>query len=266
MKINVIGTYKAGDSVIHKIDPRIKLCLSFALMILVFFLRSPLALGMYGLFTFTLVLLAKMNLKRVFNSIKPILFILSFAFIINIFTVPGESIWSWGFLSISREGLYSGILVSVRLILLTIQTNVLISYTTSSLLLADAIESLLSPLKKINVPVQDFALMISIALRFVPTLAEEAEKIMKAQSARGANYDTGKFKDKVKGMITILVPLFVNAVKRSEELAIALEARAYGISPIRTKYKPLKLAWNDLIFSISSVVVITLIIVLEIFF
>lgn len=266
MKLNVIGAYKAGDSVVHKLDPRIKLCLSFALMILVFFLRSPFALGMYGLFTFTLAILAKMNLKRVFTSIKPILFILSFAFVINIFTIPGETMWSWGFLRISKEGLISGILVSVRLILLTIQTNVLISYTTSSLLLADAIESLLSPLKKLNVPVQDFALMISIALRFVPTLAEEAEKIMKAQSARGANYDTGKFKDKVKGMITILVPLFVNAVKRSEELAIALEARAYGISTVRTKYKPLRLGWNDLIFSFCSIVVICLIVFLEVIF
>ncbi len=262
----VIGAYQAGDSLIHRLDPRLKLVLSLVLMILVFFLSSPLSLGLFAIFVFALLILSEVNIKTIWLALRPIIFILSIIFLLNIFTVPGEIIWSWRFLSISREGLNSAILVSVRLILLTFQTSILISFTTSALLLADSIESLLRPLKRFNVPVDDFALMISIALRFIPTLSEEANKILKAQSARGANLDTGKFIDRVKGILSILVPLFVNSIKRADELAIALEARGYGTTENKTKYKPLVFERKDLYFALFSLAVVIAVIVLEVIF
>lgn len=260
----VIGSYQPGNSIIHKLDPRVKLLLSLALMILVFFLKSPWALGLYAVLVLTIVILSQVNIITILKGLRPIIVIVLIAFALNIFTVPGREVWSWGFLKITAEGLSSGLLVSTRLILLTIQTTVLISYTTSSLLLADSIESLLSPLKRFNVPVEDFALMISIALRFVPTIAEEANKIIKAQSARGANIDTGSFWDKIKGIMTILVPLFINSIKRADELAIALEARAYGSPDVRTKFKPLKYETRDFFFAIFSALMIVAVIVIEV--
>ena len=263
MRKNILGIYKAGNTLLHRLDPRVKLILSMALMVLVFFLESPIALGIYAAFVFTLLFISKLSFKILLTSLRPIMFILTLAFFLNIFTVPGEIIWSWQFLKISQEGLNLGILVIIRLLLLTMQTTVLITYTTSSLLLADSIESLLSPLRFFKVPVEDFALMISIALRFVPTLAEEGEKIIKAQSARGANLDTGGFIEKIKGFMTILIPLFVNSIKRAYELAMALEARSYGSSEKRTKYKPLEIKRVDIIFILLSIIIVALIIVAE---
>ncbi len=258
-----IGNYYPGNSYIHRLDPRIKLGFSLLLMIAVFFLTKPIPLLLYGLGIVVLVLLAKIDAVTVWKTIKPILFITIFAFILNIFSVPGEKLVTIGPLSITREGLETGILMAVRLIFLIVGSSTLMTLTTTSLLLADSVESLLSPLKVFHVPVHDISMMISIALRFIPTLADEADKIQKAQSSRGANYDTGSFMQRVKGLVTILIPLFVSAIKRAEELATAMEARCYRGGEGRTKLNQLKMKTSDIVFLVIGLVYVALILFIQ---
>jgi energy-coupling factor transport system permease protein len=252
-----LGNYYPGNSLLHKIDPRIKLSLSLVFMIGIFFLDKPLSLGVYALGILVLILISQIDALTILKQVRPVIFFSVFAFVINIFSVPGDVLARLGPLQITRQGLITGFLMMSRLILLVIGSSLLMTLTTTSLLLADSIESLLSPLKAIKVPVHDIAMMISIALRFIPTLADEADKIMKAQSSRGANYDTGKFFDRIKGMVTILIPLFVSAIKRAEDLAVAMESRCYRGDMERTKYKPLKLQARDIIFLIVALLFMT---------
>lgn len=263
-KIN-IGNYYPQDSIIHRIDPRAKISLAIVLMIIIFFLDSPLSLAVYGIGVITLIILAKIDLKTVWQTIKPLLFFTIFAFIINLFSIPGETLFTIGPLHASTTGLFTGLLMAVRLMFLVIATAILMTLTTTSFLLADSIESLLRPLKVIKVPVHDIAMMISIALRFIPTLADEADKITKAQSSRGANYDTGGFMQKIRGLVTILIPLFVSAIKRAEELAIAMEARCYRGDIQRSKYKPLRMQSRDYVFIAVAAVFVILVLCVQFF-
>ncbi len=261
-----IGNYYPGNSYVHRLDPRIKLGFSLLLMIAVFFLTKPLPLILYGVGIILLVVLAKIDARTIWKTIKPILFITIFAFILNIFSVPGEKLVTIGPLSITAEGLETGILMAVRLIVLIVGSSTLMTLTTTSLLLADSVESLLSPLKVFRVPVHDIAMMISIALRFIPTLADEADKIQKAQSSRGANYDTGSFMQRIKGLVTILIPLFVSAIKRAEELATAMESRCYRGGEGRTKLNQLKMKPSDIVFLVLGLVFVALILLIQFVF
>lgn len=261
-----IGNYYPGNSIIHRLDPRVKLSFSLLLMIVVFFLTKPIPLAVYALSIIALVIAARIDAVTVWKTIKPILFITIFAFVLNLFSVPGEVLLRLGPLSITDNGLRTGILMAVRLILLIVGSSTLMTLTTTSLLLADSVESLLSPLKVFKVPVHDLAMMISIALRFIPTLADEADKITKAQSSRGANYDTGGFMQRIKGLVTILIPLFVSAIKRAEELAVAMEARCYHGGEGRTKLNVLKMETRDIIFLSAGLLLLALILFLQFYF
>lgn len=264
MSDRVFAAYVNNDSILNRLDPRFKLVFSIVLMVLILKIESVLALATYALLVLMLIILADLNLKKVTTSIKSMFFIALLAFILNLFITPGEEIFSFYFLSITKEGLYLAILVSIRIALLSLESSVLLSFTTSPLELAKATESLLSPLKLFKLPVRDFALMLSIALRFIPTLEIEARKLMKAQTARGANLDIASFKEKLKYYPSVIVPLLVSSFKRADDLATALEARAYNSFKPRSSYRPLSLKKLDYFYIFIAIVFIIFIYVFEV--
>jgi energy-coupling factor transport system permease protein len=203
---------------------------------------------LFTLFTLVAIIGSEIPLKYTIKGLKPVMFIVIFAAIINIFTIQGTPIFQYGFIKITYEGLDTAAKMALRLILLITGAS-LLTLTTTPILLTDAIEKLLSPLKRIGVPAHEIAMMMTIALRFIPTLLDETEKIMKAQSARGADFDSGSLMQRAKSFIPILVPLFVSAFRRADELAMAMEARCYRGSEGRTRMKQLKLTINDLYVS-----------------
>jgi energy-coupling factor transport system permease protein len=244
-----IGQYFPGDTLLHKTDPR------FKIIILIIFLTAVLAassmLSFLAVVCLTLVLLAisKINVKILLKSVKPLLFLLIFTAVVNIFFVKGETpVVSWYFIKIYKEGIINGVMMLLRLVCLVMGTSVLLSYTTSPLDLTDALERLLSPLKYIKVPVHDFSMMMTIALRFIPTLVEETDKIISAQKARGVSFDTGGILKRVKALIPILIPLFYSAIRRAYELAEAMECRLYRGGDGRTRMKVLSINATDCIF------------------
>jgi energy-coupling factor transport system permease protein len=244
-----IGQYFPGDTLLHKTDPR------FKIIILIIFLTAVLAassmLSFLAVVCLTLVLLAisKINVKILLKSVKPLLFLLIFTAVVNIFFVKGETpVVSWYFIKIYKEGIINGVMMLLRLVCLVMGTSVLLSYTTSPLDLTDALERLLSPLKYIKVPVHDFSMMMTIALRFIPTLVEETDKIISAQKARGVSFDTGGILKRVKALIPILIPLFYSAIRRAYELAEAMECRLYRGGEGRTRMKVLSINATDCIF------------------
>ncbi len=193
-----------------------------------------------------IIALAKIGPVTILRSIRPLLFIIIFTFVLNILFYSGQTIyWQWGFLTISKEGIEKAVFIAIRLVLLIVATS-LLTLTTSPMQLTDGMESLLSPLKKIKFPVHEMAMMMSIAMRFIPTLVEETDRIMKAQTARGAEFDSGNLLKKAKNMIPLLVPLFVGAFKRADELALAMESRCYHGDEGRTRMKVLHLKRMDI--------------------
>ena len=241
-----IGRYYQADSVLHRLDPRVKVFLFIVYMVTIFMADTAIAMAAsFGVILY-LTFLSRIPVMEVLKSVRPIVFIMIFIFVLNLFTNrSGETLWSWGVLVITDDGLKRAILLAFRLFLLIIVTGLLLSLTTTPLKLADALESLGSPLKVIHVPVNEMAMTISIALRFIPTLVEETDKIMKAQSSRGAEYDTGNIFQRAKGYVTVLVPLFVSAFKRAEELATAMDARCYKGGVGKTKLHPLRMKGSD---------------------
>lgn len=232
-----LGQYFPGTSVVHRLDPRIKLSMTIALIVLIFFAHTYLGyLAILGLLLLA-VFCSRISFKFVLKGIKPMWFVILLTFVMNLFFLTGENIlWQWGALKIYWEGLNKAIELAIRLILLVMCSTIL-TLTTSPKEITDALESLLRPLKVVRFPVHEMSLMMSIALRFIPTLMEETDRIMKAQTARGASFDTGGLVEKAKGMIPILVPLFVSAFKRADELALAMEARCYHGGENRTRMK-----------------------------
>lgn len=232
-----LGQYFPGTSVVHRLDPRIKLSMTIALIVLIFFVHTYLGyLAILGLLLLA-VFCSRISFKFVLKGIKPMWFVILLTFVMNLFFLTGENIlWQWGVLKIYWEGLNKAIELAIRLILLVMCSTIL-TLTTSPKEITDALESLLRPLKVVRFPVHEMSLMMSIALRFIPTLMEETDRIMKAQTARGASFDTGGLVEKAKGMIPILVPLFVSAFKRADELALAMEARCYHGGENRTRMK-----------------------------
>ncbi len=245
MREITLGRFYPGDSLIHRMDARAKFFISLAFMIVLFFLSKPMSFAFFGTVMLVAILSTRIPFKQIFLSLKPILFIIVFAFILNLFSFQGTVIWTLGPLKLTQEGLYAGIRMAVRLSLLIITSSVFLTLTTTPLGVADAMESILSPLQKIGFPAHEISMMMSIALRFVPNLMEETDKIMKAQSSRGAQYDTGGVIARAKGLVSVLVPLFVSCFRRAEELATAMEARCYHGAEGRTKLHVMKMIRID---------------------
>lgn len=263
MKDITLGKYYPGNSIIHRLDARVKFIISLALMIGLFLISRPIPFIIYTVFTTAAIILTGIPLKQILLSLKPILFIILFAFIMNLFSYQGTVIWSAGRFAVTYEGLYSGIRMAVRLSLLIITSSVLLTLTTTPLNVADAMESMMRPLQKIGFPAHEISMMMSIALRFVPNLMEETDKIMKAQSSRGAQYDTGGVIARAKGLVSILVPLFVSCFRRAEELAVAMEARCYNGAHGRTKLNVMKTTPLDYYAAVLGLLVLVSVLITE---
>ena len=247
----IIGRYVPGSSLLHKMDPRAKLSLVFLFVCIVFIANNTVTYTILGAYTLLLVALSRVQPRFLFNGLKPILFLIVFTFLLHIFfTKEGEILWDFGWLEIYEGGLRQGIYISLRFTFLILITT-LLTLTTSPISLTDGLEQMLSPFKKVKLPVHELALMMSISLRFIPTLMDETGKIMKAQAARGVDFTTGPIKERIKSVVPLLVPLFVSSFKRAEELAIAMEARGYRGGEGRTKYRVLSWGIIDTILILS---------------
>lgn len=240
-----IGQYFPGKSPIHRIDPRIKILLTLAFIVMIFVVRNLFSFLLIILFLLFIVLISKIPLKIVLRGIKPILPLVLFTGILNMFFVTGEPVLQWWIITITKEGIELAILMAIRIVCLITGSSML-TYTTSPIALTDALERLFKPLKVVHFPVHEMAMMMTIALRFIPTLIEETDKIMSAQKARGADLETGGLVKRAKALIPILIPLFVSAFRRAEELALAMECRCYHGDEGRTRMKQLKLSLMDL--------------------
>ncbi|WP_018249327.1 energy-coupling factor transporter transmembrane component T family protein [Orenia marismortui] len=258
----MIGQYIEKDSLVHNLDPRVKILIILFFIFAIFLINSFYGYLVLAAFILMTVFLSKINLKYILKSIRPLLFIILFTLVIHIFmTKGGRILWQWKFLSIEEEGLRLGLFMSLRLIFLITFTS-LLTLTTSPLELTDGLERMLNPFKKIGLPAHELAMMMTIALRFIPTLLEEAKKIMKAQKARGADFEGGNLVQKAKSLIPLLVPLFVNAFRRADDLALAMEARCYRGGENRSRMNVLFLTRKDYIVTFISIVYLLLIAIL----
>lgn len=253
LKNITIGQYFPGDSPIHRMDPRTKILAIIFYMTSLFIIKNvPGYISMVA-FSCLILIISKVPLKMYLKGLKPLLIIIVLAVGLNVFMTPGTVLYQFGFLKVTEEGLRQGIFMGTRLILLVTVTSVL-TLTTTPIALTDGIESLLKPFKKIGVPAHELAMMMSIALRFIPTLIEETEKIMKAQMARGADFESGNLIKRAKALVPLLVPLFLGAFRRADDLAMAMEARCYRGGDNRTRMK--QLAFSNLDVVTFSVIVI----------
>ena len=240
-----LGQYFPGSSFIHKLDPRTKILATIIYIIAIFFADKPLSYGILTAFAAIVILISHVPWLLVFKSLKPIWIIVILTMLIHMFTAPGEHIvFIWKFLSVTAEGIDMGVKMAVRLILLLLFSSVL-TFTTSPIVLTDGIESLLRPFKSLGVPAHELAMMMTIALRFIPTLLEETDRIMKAQTSRGADFSSGNILERMKNMLPLLVPLFISAFRRADELAVAMEARCYRGGEGRTRMHELAYAGRD---------------------
>ena len=239
-----IGQYYPADSPLHKLDPRTKLMGTLVFIISVFLFNTIPGYAVATVFLAAVIKISKVPVKFIFKGLKAIFIILIITMVFNVFLTPGEVLWSFGFLKATREGISLAGKMAIRLIYLVIGSS-LMTLTTSPNQLTDGLERGLRPLNKIHVPVHEIAMMMSIALRFIPILLEETDKIMKAQIARGADFENGNLIQKVKNMVPLLVPLFISAFRRANDLAMAMEARCYHGGDQRTQMKPLHYEKRD---------------------
>lgn len=247
LKDITIGQYFPGDSIIHRLDPRFKIVMTVIYILMLFTGSSLISLVVGAVFTVMAVLLSKIPFKMFVKSVKPLFLFLVITALFNLFLVgTGETVFKWRFINITNDGINISVFMVIRIVLLIMGSS-LLTYTTSPITLTDAIERLLSPLKKLKFPVHELAMMMSIALRFIPTLIEETDKIMSAQKARGAEIDSGSFISRAKNMAAILVPLFISSFRRADELATAMECRCYHGGEGRTRLRQLKSAPRDYI-------------------
>ena len=257
-----IGQYFPGNSIIHKLDPRFKIIITLLYIIMLFSGGNYVCLIVGAVFTFGAVILSRIPVKMFWKSVKPLLPFLLITAVLNLLLMnTGDVIWKWKFLKITESGLNTSLFMVIRIVLLIMGSS-LLTYTTSPITLTDAIERLLSPLRKVKFPVHELAMMMSIALRFIPTLIEETDKIMSAQKARGAEIDTGSFTTRAKNLISILVPLFISAFRRADELATAMECRCYHGGDGRTRLRQLRSAPRDYIALAITVLFLVGVIVL----
>ena len=239
-----IGQYYPADSMIHKLDPRTKLVGTIAFIVSVFLFHTFLGYAVAGVFLAGMILMSKVPVKFIFKGLKTIFMLLLITIFFNMILTPGEVVWKLGFLKVTKEGLVLAGTMAIRLVFLVIGSSIM-TLTTTPNQLTDGLERLLRPLNKIHVPVHDIAMMMSIALRFIPILLEETDKIMKAQIARGADFENGNLIQKAKNMVPLLVPLFISAFRRANDLAMAMEARCYHGGDNRTQMKPLRYKKRD---------------------
>ena len=257
LKDITIGQYVKGDSILHRLDPRTKIFGMLAIMVALFFVNNWIGLVYAAVVVFAVLFASQVPLKFYIRGVKPLRWILLFTAAIQIFLTPGEIIWQWGILHITAEGVRLAIFMCVRLVLLVMTTSVL-TLTTTPIVLTDAVENLLSPFKRIGVPAHELAMMMTIALRFIPLLADETEKIMAAQKARGAAFDEGGLMDRARALLPILVPLFLSAINRASELAMALEARCYHGGEGRTRLHELHYENRDRVAGILVALILAL--------
>lgn len=259
-----LGRYYPAHSFLHDTDPRIKTILYAVYLVSIFIIKEPVAIAVLGGVILLQLVMAKITPGILWSTVKPMLPLALFIFIINVFTIKqGEILFSWKIITITGYGLERAAIMAVRLVFLIVSTSVLLTLTTTPLKMSDALEQLFAPLSVIRIPVHEMAMMMSIALRFIPTLAVETDKIMKAQQSRGADYDTGSFANKVKGYITVLIPLFVSSFRRADELAVAMDARCYRGGDGRTKLNPLKLTVRDVLAGIMFTLLAVLVVVID---
>ncbi len=260
-----LGQFFPGYSVIHKLDPRTKILLSVLFIITVFLANNPVTLLMLAVITIGMIFMSRISFKVIFKAVKPLVFILLFTALLNIFLTKGagEPLVKFWMIEIYEEGLVRAAFMFFRVIVFIMSSTVLLTYTTSPIALTDGLESLMSPLKKIKVPVHAFAMMMSIALRFIPILVEETEKIMNAQKSRGADFSSGGLIKRAKALIPILIPLLASAFNRADELATAMECRCYRGDKNRTKLVKLEYKAMDFIWMLAFVLVFAIVIVLR---
>lgn len=244
LKDITIGQYFPGDSVVHRLDPRIKIILTFVLIISLFTASNLKGYGICAVFVLGQLALSQVPVKYIFKGLRPLLFILLLTILVNMFMVPGEVIYNVGPLGITWEGLTQAGRMATRLVLLVMGAS-LLTLTTSPIALTDGIEKLLNPFRRLGLPAHELAMMMTIALRFIPTLLDETDKIMKAQMARGADFESGNLLRRAKNLVPLLVPLFISAFRRADELALAMESRCYRGGKGRTRLKVLHMMSLD---------------------
>lgn len=257
----IFGRFIPGDSFIHRLDARAKLIFVFLFIAVVFIANNWVTYAILVAFTFLIIRTSRIRLYFLINGLKPVVILIIFTFLLHLFfTREGAVIFEWKFIKIYEEGLRQGIFISIRFFVLVILTSIL-TLTTTPISITDALETLLNPLKKWKLPVHELALMMSISLRFIPTLMDETDKIMKAQMARGSDMTTGSMKERMNAVVPLLIPLFVSAFKRAEDLATAMEVRGYKGGEGRTRYRKLEWATKD-----TVVIVILLILAIVLFY
>ncbi len=260
-----LGQYYCVDSPIHRRDPRVKILAVIMYIAAIFVVGDYMGFLACGLALAAVIAVSKVPITFIMRGLKPIIFILLFTFSLNLFMIDGKVLWRLGFLEMTDKGLYTAVFMSIRLILLIIGTSIL-TFTTTPIKLTDGIEKLLWPFSKIGLPTHDIAMMMSIALRFIPTLMEETDKIIKAQQARGADFESGNIFRRAKALVPILVPLFVSAFRIALDLAMAMEARCYSGGKGRTRMNEMKLRPADIFFLAAAAVFLCAIITIRIVF
>lgn len=245
LKDITLGQFFPGDSIVHRLDPRTKLILTLVYIVALFAAKGYYSYGLMLFVLVTVILLSKIKIGTILKSLKPLVFILLLTFILNMLFTGGTPVLRFWVITITYEGIKTAVMMIVRLIMLIIG-SFLLTYTTSPIALTDGLENLMNPLKKIKVPVHELAMMMSIALRLIPTLIEETDKIISAQKARGADFESGNLIRRAKALLPILVPLFISAFRRADELAVAMESRCYHGGEGRTRMKRLRMGGKDI--------------------
>ena len=259
------GQYYPSNSFVHKCDPRVKILFLVTYIVAIFLGQNFYALGACACLFLLVAIFSGVPFSALLRSVKGILFLLFFVTVLNLFFYEGDTVlWQWQMITITQEAVYYTIFLAARLFLLVLGSS-LLTLTTTPVALADGIESLLSPLKVIHFPVHELALIMSIALRFIPILTDETGRIMNAQKARGADFETGGLAKRVKAIIPILIPLLISAFRRADELGDAMDARCYSGSKVRTKYKKLTLGWRDFVTFFWMAALLTGVILLRIY-
>ncbi len=264
LKDITIGQYFPGKSVLHRLDPRMKILLTVGYIIMLFSVSNPLGLCVGILFLVFAYAISGIPPRMITKSLKPVIPIIIFTTVLNMFFVKGDPLFDWWIFHISRQGLLTAVVMTIRIICLIAGTS-LLTYTTSPITLTDGLERLMKPLKKVHFPVHELSMMMTIALRFIPTLIEETDKIMNAQKARGADLESGGIMQRAKALVPILIPLFVSAFRRADELALAMECRCYRGDVGRTRMKQLHYSWQDGVAAALTAACIAVVVMVNIF-
>lgn len=265
LKNITLGQYFPGNSLLHRFDPRSKILFTVLFIAAIFLCKGLVSYGITLLILLMMIGISKVQPRVFLKGMKPVVFIVVCTAILNLFYTSGTVLWSWGILKITEEGIWKAGFMVLRILML-IACTLLLTYTTSPILLTDGLEKLLRPLKKLNFPVHELSMMMSIALRFIPTLIQETDKIISAQKARGADFDSGNLIQKAKALIPILIPLFISSFRRAEELAIAMECRCYHGDEGRTSLRQLRYAGRDYGLIVFSIALCAGIVVLRVVF